>query len=167
MAQTATLYLFEKKDLASLQVASGDHLIKKKSLLSFPKKTSKKYEKLFDSFAVEKIVYRWTGMAFPILAVFSKEKLYVDWDNLEYSSIANDLSKNLEAGIYIFSIKDEGLLRLRPDSMFYSPHELYKFAIDFTGEKPSNPDIMKDAVGFLNNTLSKLTNEHVILLFIV
>jgi hypothetical protein len=165
MAQTATLYLLDKKNLMSLQASTGDDSVKKKALLNFPGKT-KKYEKKFDNLAIEKIVYRWSGMAFPILAVFSKEKLYVDWDNLEYSSIANDLSKNFDGGIYIFSINDEGLLRLRPDSMFYSSHDLYNFAIEFAGNKPSNPDIMKDAVGFLNNTLSKLTNDRVILLLI-
>jgi hypothetical protein len=164
MALTATLYLIDIKDLESIGGEVGRVQGKKKSLLGWAESHSERFFKKLELLAVEKIVYRFSGMAFPILAVFSKEKLYVDWDNLEYSRIANDFSGYLEAGIFIFSIKDEGLLRLRPDAMFYSLHDLDRFAVAFAGGKPANPDIMKDAVGFLNSTLSKLTPQRVILL---
>jgi hypothetical protein len=164
MAQTATLYLLEIKDLQSLQSSDSP---KRKSLLGRLKKPAGTFESKLQEVAAEKINYRWSGTAFAVLAIFSKERLEVNWDNLEYSSIANDLSSSWEAGIYLFSIKDEGLLRLKPNGMFYSLQELDEFAIEFAGDKPGNPNIMKDAVGSLNNALSKLTKENVVLLAIV
>lgn len=166
MVQTATFFVLEIKDLEFLRVEVKAYSGKKKSWLGMIKKSNYLLSKKLDSLAVEKINYRWSGLAFAILAVFSKEKLETDWGNLEYSSLANELSEKREAGIYIFSIKDEGLFKIKPTGHFYSIDELDQFAIEFEGTKPGNEYIMKHAVEMLNQALSKLTKERVALLLI-
>jgi hypothetical protein len=167
MAQTATLYIIEIKNLAYLKAANTSAITKKKGWLGLKKKAEDSFKQNLESLAAEKILYRWSGLAFTVLAVFSKEKLQVDWENLKYSNIANDLSKLRHAGIFIFSIEDEGLFRLNFNGMFYSEQDLNDFAIEFIGKKPDNPGVMKNAVEVFNKALSKLTKERVVLLLIV
>lgn len=163
MALTASLYLLELKDLQSLQENPGSDS-KAQKLIARTKKILKPSINRLERLAVEKVKFRWSGTAFVVLAVFSNQKLQLNWDQLKYSSLANAVSKNWEAGVYIFSLQDEGLSRLQLNGLPYSRQELDEFAIEFTGEKPVNTDIMKDAVELLNQTLLKLTSERVVLL---
>jgi|GEM_PF-5672037 len=166
MAQTAALSILEIKDLALLQQALDADAGNTKNWLKRMKKTADSFASKLESFAIEKISYRWSGFAFAVLAVFSKERLGVDWDNLEYSRIANTLQKNSEAGMYIFSINDLDLLKLKPNGLFYSVEELDQFAIEFEGNQPGNREIMKNAVEVLNLAFSKLTKQRVAVLLI-
>ena len=167
MSQTASLYLLRIHDLQSLvddlRVQNG----KKKTLIPWSKKNADRFETKLEKLAVEKVNYRWSGMAFTVLAVFSRERLKVDWDTLEYGSVANELSRNRDTGIYIFSAKDEALLALKHNGQFYTTRELDNYAEKFTGEKPRNTDVMKDAVILLNSMLSKITPDNVVILSIV
>jgi hypothetical protein len=164
MAQTATLCILEIKDLELLQNAADSGI--KKNWLGRVRTAPGTFTKRLDGLVIEKIRYRWSGLAFAILAVFSNEKLGVDWNNLEYSNLANEFSEKTGAGIYIFSVSDDELFKLRPNGFYYSIEELDQFAIEFEGKKPANPEIMKNAVEVLEEALSKLTNEKVVLLLI-
>ncbi|MBC7827154.1 MAG: hypothetical protein H7122_05375 [Chitinophagaceae bacterium] len=166
MSQTATFFVIDKKGLEFLQKESQAEGANKKNWLGLLKKTPDTLLKKLESITLEKINYRWSGLAFAIVAVFSKEKLHVDWDALEYSDFANELSSKTELGIYIFSINDQDLLKLKPTGLFYSEQELDQFAVDFEGKKPANPDIMKNAIKILDEALSKLTKEKLVLLLI-
>jgi hypothetical protein len=167
MAQTATFYILQLKEIETLKNVSNSNVGKKKGWLNITKKASDKLLEKLEEVALEKIFYRWSGQAFPVLAVFSKEKLGVDWGDLQYSKIALELLEKRDAGLYIFSVFDDGLLKLKLNGMFYTLPELNEFAIEFVGNKPGNPDIMKNAVEVFNQALSKLTKEHVVVLSIV
>lgn len=161
IAQTANLYILE---IPHLELLLGSEGVKKKSILKWPKKNTAPVTKILENIAIEKLSYRWSGLAFAILAVFSRERLDVNWDNLKYSDMADSLSAKWKAGIYIFSIDDEGLLKLKNTSLFYSLPQIDEFAIEFAGDKPRNPEVMKDAVELLNTALSKMTADRVVLL---
>jgi hypothetical protein len=166
MSQTATFYILEVKDLALLESEGGKESDSKKSWLGLKKKTQEPFISQLEKLTVEKISYRWSALAFPILAVFSKEKLKADWHYLEYTSIADKFSEKIEAGIYIFSINDKEMIKLKPNGYFYTIQQLNQFAAEFEGSKPKNPDIMKNAAKALDEVLSKLTKEKVVLLLL-
>src|SRR5688500_4814186 len=166
MSQTAMFYILEVKDLELLQNEDGKDPDTKAGWLKLKKKTQNPFLSKLEKLAMEKIHYRWSALAFPILAVFSKEKLKADWNYLEYSGVADKFSENLEAGIYIFSINDKGLMKLKPNGYFYSIQQLNQFAAEFEGSKPKNPDIMLNAAKALDEVLSKLTKEKVVLLLL-
>jgi hypothetical protein len=166
MALTASLYLLKIDDLNSLVADTGVQSRKNKGLLRWSRKNTDPFITKLDNIALEKTDYRWSGIAFSVLSVFSREKLKVDWDKLEYGSIANQLSKIRDAGVYIFSTKDESLSTLKMDGFYYSLTELDEFAEEFTGNKPHYADVMKNAIILLNDMLLKLTPERVVLLLI-
>lgn len=164
MALTATFWILEIKDLELLRKTVEAESAIKKSWLDKIKKPPESFFKKMETIAVERINYRYSGMAFTILAVFSKEKLNVDWENLLYSNFANEFSQGSDSGIYIFSIMDKDLQKLKPTGLFYSMQELDQFAVDFEGNKPGNPDIMKNSIKELDEVFRKLTKERVVLL---
>ena len=166
MPEAATFYILQIKDLELLQNEVKGNSDIKKSWLGLKRKTTDSFVNKLEKFAVEKIKYRWSALAFPVLAVFSKEKLKADWHYLEYSSIANEFSEKAEAGIYIFSINDTLLMKLKPNGYFYSIQELNQFAFEFEGTKPKNPDLMRNAAKALDEALSKITKEKVVLLLL-
>jgi hypothetical protein len=164
MAQTATFCIVEIKDIELIKKAVNAGL--KKSWLGGIKKITDPMARKLEQFSVEKIPYRWAGASFAVLAVFSREKLGVDWENLQYSTVARELSEKNDAGVYIFSIEDQDLHKLRPTGFFYSIEELNEYAIELKGSKPANPNVMKYAVETLEQALAKLTNERVVILLI-
>ena len=166
MSPKAEFYILNIKDLESLQSDAGNDPKKKKSWLGLKRKTRHPFVTKLEEFAVAKIRYRWSALAFPILAVFSKETLKADWEYLEYSRVADKLSEKIEAGIYIFSKNDLGLMKIKPNGYFYSIQQLNRFAADFEGSKPKNPDVMENAAKALEEALSKLTKDQVLLLFL-
>ena len=166
MSRTATFYVLSIKDLELLQRGAYAGSTIKKAVFGLIKKRLDSFAAHVESFAIEKIKYRWSGFAYAVLAVFSKEKLQVDWSQCEYNNLAEELTKKYETGIYIFSTKDEELFKLRPNGFYYSIEELDEFAVEFQGTKPGNPNVMKDAVKVLEEALSKLTDEKVLLLLI-
>jgi hypothetical protein len=166
MSQRAEFYILNIKDLEPLQSEDRNDSKTKKSWLGLKRKTQDPFITKLEKLAVEKITYRWSALAFPILAVFSKEKLKADWGYLEYSEVADKLSEKLDAGIYIFSQNDFGLLKIKPNGFFYSIQQLNRFAADFEGSKPKNPDIMQHAAKFLEEALSKVTKGQVLLLLL-
>src|SRR5215203_3605591 len=166
MSQRAAFYILNIKDLESLQNEDTNDSETKKSWLGLKRKTQDPFITKLERLAVEKISYRWSALAFPILAVFSKEKLKADWSYLEYSKVADKLSEKLEAGIYIFSENDLGMVKVKPNGYFYSIQQLNQFASDFEGSKPKNSDIMQNAAKALDEALSKLTKDQVLLLLL-
>jgi hypothetical protein len=166
MSQTATFFILDIKDLELLQSEDNNDAETKKSWLGLKKKTQDPFITKLEKLAGEKINYRWSALAFPILAVFSKEKLKADWNYLEYSEIADKLSEKVEAGIYIFSQNDLALMKIKPNGYFYSIQQLNQFAAEFQGSKPKSPDIMKNAAKALDEGLSKLTKDKVLLLLL-
>lgn len=166
MLRTATFYLLSTKDLEFLKQGPYAGSTIKKAVFSLIKKKVDSFARHLDSLAIEKIKYRWSGLAYAVLAVFSKEKLQVDWDKLEYNDLAEELTKKYEIGAYIFSFKDEELFKLRPNGFYYGIEELDEFAVEFQGTKPANPNVMQDSVKVLDEALSKLTEEKVLLLLI-
>ena len=166
MSQSAAFYILATADLENLQNDNGTESETKKSWLGLKRKTQHPFITRLEKLAVEKINYRWSALAFPILAVFSKEKLKADWDYLEHSRVADKLSENLDAGIYIFSPNDLQLMKIKPNGYFYSIQQLNQFATEFEGTKPKNPDIMRKAAEALDEALTKLTRDRVLLLFL-
>lgn len=166
MSRIATFYVLEIKDLEQLQGAATANAGGKKKIFSLKKKGPDPIENKLDEIALEKIPYRWSGFAYTLLSVFSREKMGFDWSQLEYRTPAQELSEKYEAGIYIFSIKDEGLFRMQPTGLFYTLEELNQFAVELKGNEPANPNIMNDAVKLLNEVLSKLTKERIVLLLL-
>ena len=166
MSQSAAFYILNIKDLEVLGKEDVHESETKKSWISLKRKAQHPFIISLEKFAVEKINYRWSALAFPILAVFSKEKLKADWSFLEYNEIANKLSEKIEAGIYIFSKNDLGLMKIKPNGYFYSIQQLNQFAADFEGSKPKNPDIMRNAAKALDEALSKLTKDTALLLLL-
>ena len=164
MAQTASFYILSLKSLDELKAVEKGNGSNKKSWLARITKPADPIPDKLESLAVDKITYRYSGLAFAILSVFSKEKLEAGWDDLEYSSVAHELSEKTDTGIYIFSINDMQLLKLKPTGMFYSMEELDQFAIEFEGNKPGNPDIMRKAVEVFSEALSRLSKDRVVLL---
>jgi hypothetical protein len=165
MGQTASFYVLKLDSLYELRKIDSADSSNKKSWFQRIRKSADPVLDKLESLSVNKINYRYSGLAFAILAVFSKEKLEADWDNLEYSSMANELSERTGAGIYIFSINDMQLLKLKPSEQFYSLEQLDQFAIEFVGNKPSNPDIMRKAVEVFTEALYKMANDRVVVLF--
>lgn len=166
MSLSAVFYTLNTADLERLQNDNGDISESKKSWLGLKRKTQHPFITKLEKLAVEKINYRWSALAFPILAVFSKEKLKADWNYLEHSTVADKLSENLDAGIYIFSPNDLQLMKIKPNGYFYSIQLLNQFATEFEGSKPKNPDIMLNAAKALDEALSKLTKDMVLLLLL-
>ena len=165
MTQTATFYILAIKDLELLQKAGDAGSTIKKAIRNLLKTKADSLTSDLADYAIETIKYRWSGAAYTVLAVFGKEKLEVDLNNLEYSKLANELSEKNEVGVYIFSSNDD-LLKLKPNGFYYSIEELDEFAVELKGSKPANPAVMKDAVKILDNALSKLSDETVVLLLI-
>ena len=166
MSQTAAFYTLQIKDLDILGKGDIQESETKKSWIGLKRKTQHPFITNLEKRAVERINYRWSALAFPILAVFSKEKLKADWSYLEYSDVANKLSEKIDAGIYIFSKNDLGLMKIKPNGYFYSIQQLNQFAADFEGSKPKNPDTMRNAAKALDEALSKLTKDTVLLLLL-
>ena len=166
MSQSAAFYILNIKDLKRLENEDVPESETKKSWIGLKRKTLHPLITSVEKLAVEKINYRWSALAFPILAVFSKEKLKADWSYLEYGEIANKLSEKIEAGIYIFSKNDLGLMKIKPNGYFYSIQQLNQFAADFEGSRPKNPDVMRNAAKALEEALSKLTMDTVVLLLL-
>ena len=163
---SAAFYIIKKEDLELLQ-NEDIHLSKAtKSWLGIKRKTQHPFVIKLEKIAVEKINYRWSALAFPVLAVFSKELLKADWGYLEFSEAADKLSANMDAGIYIFSPNDLQLMKIKPNGYFYSIQQLNQFATKFEGSKPKNPDTMRNAAKSLDEALSKLTKDTVLLLFL-
>lgn len=165
MTQTATFYILEIKVLETLQKANDSGSNIKRAIRSLTKKKPDSFASHLNGFAIETIKYRWSGSAYTVLAVFAKEKLEVDLNKLEYNKLADELSEKNKVGVYIFSTNDD-LFKLKPNGFYYSIEELDEFAIEFKGSKPANPGIMKDAVKILDEALSKLSDEKVVLLLI-
>lgn len=167
MRQTATFFIIEKKDLELLEKEGKEETaVIKRRWFEKPKKPASVLSRRLEAVAVEKVNFRWAGLAFVIMAVFSREKLGADWDNLKYSHLANQFFDKTEGGIYIFSIHDQELLKLKPNGYYYTMGELEQFAIEFEGNKPGNPDIMKDTVKVLDEALSKITMGNIVVLLI-
>ncbi|MGZ5134885.1 MAG: hypothetical protein ACXWCG_07035 [Flavitalea sp.] len=164
MAQTACFYILPTNSLEELRKDETGNVSNKKNWLARIIKPADPLPDKLESFAVDKINYRYSGLAFAILSAFSREKLEADWDDLEYSSIANELSERTGNGIYIFSINDIQLLKLKPTEKFYSLEQLDQFAIEFAGNKPGNPDIMRKAVEVFSEALYRLANDRLVLL---
>ena len=166
MSQSAAFYILNIKDLDALKNEDAHESEAKKSWLRLKRKTQDPFITKLEDLAVEKINYRWSALAFPILAVFSKENLKADWSYLEYSEVADKLSEKMEAGIYIFSQNDLGLMKIKPNGYFYSIQQLNTFAAEFEGSKPKNPEVMRNAAKALEDALSKLTKDTVLLLLL-
>lgn len=164
--RTATFYIFNLKDLEEISTAGDEVLEKKKNFFGLKKTGPDPLETQLAELAIEKTQYRWSGLAYSLLAVFSKEKFNIDWSNLEYKALAEKLAEKYKAGIYIFSAKDENLVMLKPNGYFYTLEELEEFTVELEGAKPANPNIMNDAVKLLNETLAKITTGTVALLLI-
>lgn len=166
MSQSAAFYILNIKDLDTLKNEDVHEPELKKSWFRLKRKTQDPLITKLEELAVEKINYRWSALAFPIIAVFSKEKLKADWSYLEYSKVADTLSEKIDAGIYIFSQNDLGLMKIKPNGYFYSIQELNQFAAEFEGTRPKNPDVMRNAAKALEEALSKLTKDTVLLLLL-
>ena len=111
MSRTATFYLLKIEDLEKLNtLEKAAHV--KKSFLTLKKKSSDTADLQISEIALEKIQYRWSGLAYTLLAVFAKEKIGLDWSQLEYNELADELSERYAAGVYIFSAKDEALFTM-------------------------------------------------------
>lgn len=164
MAQTASFHVLKLDSLDDLRKVDPANSKNKKSWFQRKRKLTHPVLDKLESLSVNKISFRYSGLAFAVLSVFSKEKLEAGWDDLEYSTIANELSQKTGAGIYIFSINDMQLLKLRPSEQFYSLEQLDQFAIEFVGNKPSNPDVMRKAVDVFTEALYKLANDRVVIL---
>ena len=164
MAQTACFYVLTLNSLDELRKLDTGNVSNKKTWLKRITKSVDPLQEKLESLAVNKMYYRYSGLAFAILSAFSKEKLEADWDDLEYSSIAKELSERTGTGIYIFTINDMQLLKLVPTEKFYSLEQLDLFAIEFAGNEPSNPDVMRKAIEVFSEALYKLSNDRVILL---
>ena len=160
----ATFYILKKNDLVLLKNGSEADPGKRKGFFSRKKKPADAFVETLESTAVEKFKYKWADLSLVILAVFSKERLKADWHYLEYNGIANELTEKYEAGVYIFSGDDKGMMKLKPNGYFYPMHELDQFAATFEGSKPNNPNLMRNAAKFLDEVLSKLTSDTVALL---
>jgi hypothetical protein len=165
MSRTATFYLLKIEDLQKLNTPENAAQVKK-SFLGLKKKSSDTVDVQMSEIAVEKMQYRWSGLAYTLLAVFAKEKLGIDWGLLEYKDLADELSERYEAGVYIFSAKDEALFAMKPNGYFYNLEELNEFSVEVQGQVPANSNVMDDAVRLLNEVLSKVTQEQVALLLI-
>lgn len=166
MSRTATFYLLRIKDLEQLNKFDNPGTGSKKTFLTLKKKPTDAVDLKLSEIAVEKIQYRWSGLAYTLLAVFAKEKIGLDWSQLEYKDLADELSGLYGAGVYIFSAKDEALFILKPNGHFYNLEELNEFSVELQGDEPANTNIMDDAVKLLNDVLSKLTEEKVALLLL-
>lgn len=165
MSRSATFYLVNVEDLPMLRSMEPVPTVKK-SLISFKKKPLVTLESKIAEVAQETIPYRWSGLAYTMLAVFAKEKLGVDWSLLYYKDLADELSEKHNVGIYIFSTTDEGMFVMKPNGYFYNLEELNEFSSEIQGNAPANSNIMDDAVKLLNEVLSKLTPEKVGLLLL-
>ncbi len=166
MPRTATFYLLEIKALEELQGTVTTETGQKKRIFSLKKKGPAPVEDKLDEIASEKVPYRWSGLAYTLLSVFAKEKMGFDWSQLEYGVLADELSRRYEVGVYIFSVKDEGLFRMKPNGYFYNLEELNEFSVELQGNAPANANIMDDAVRLLNEVLSKITEDRVALLLL-
>lgn len=165
MSRTATFYLVRKEDLEKL-AAFEPAIPIKKSFISLKKKPSDTIKSRISDIAVETIPYRWSGLAYTLLAVFAKEKIGIDWSLLDYKELADQLSDSHGVGIYIFSTKDEAMFAMKPNGYFYNLDELNEFSAELQGNAPANSNIMDDAVKLLNDVLSKITEENVALLLL-
>lgn len=166
MPQTASFWIVATKDLPKLRMIAETGLEYKRNWLGLRRLDPEPLSEKIKQIAVDQVNYRYSGFAFSIIAVFSKERLGVDWDKLEHSELAGKLSKLGDAGVYIFSIADRDLLKLKPTGLFYTMEELDQFAIEFEGNKPSNPEIMKNAINVYNKAFDQLSNERLVLLLI-
>jgi hypothetical protein len=165
MSRTAIFYLLKVGDLVKLNTLGKVSQVKK-SFLSPKKKPSEAVDVQISEIAMETIPYPWSGLAYTLLAVFAKEKIGLDWSQLEYKALADELSERYAAGVYIFSAKDEALFTMKPNGYFYNLDELNEFSVELQGNAPANSNIMDDAVKLLNKVLSKVTEEKVALLLL-
>jgi len=166
MAQIATFYLLSIENLESLQNIKDPAFARNKKWLGLHKKTAGLLVKKLDQVAIETVKWQWSGLAFVVLSVFSKEKLEVDWYRLEHGALSASLSEKWATGVYIFSAKDEEMQKLKPNGFYYSMEEIDEFALQLEGTKPANPEIMKNAVELMDVFLSKLTDDRAALLVI-
>jgi hypothetical protein len=166
MSQRAAFYILSTKNLDTLKHQDFPKSGIKKSWFGLKRKTQHPFIMKLEELAVEKISYRWSALAFPILAVFSRESLRADWSDLEYSTVADRLSEKIAAGIYIFSQNDLGLMKIKPNGYLNSIQQLDQFAAEFAGSRPKNPDVMRNAAKALEEALSKLTKDTVLLLLL-
>lgn len=165
MKQAATFYIVDLKNIEALSESAENNTGGKKGIFR-KKKPGETIVELLDHFSSEKIPYKWSGLAFTTLAVFCKEKMGFDWSGLEYHELADKLSDKYDVGVYIFSSKDEGLFRLETTGLFYNLEELEHFAADLLGSKPSNPEVMREAVVVLNQQVLKLKKNNVVILLL-
>lgn len=165
MQQAATFYIVHSEGLQKLHEQLDTEVTSKKSLFK-RRKPGEILVEMLDLHSTEKNPYKWSGLAYSMLAMFCKEKMGFDWSGLEYHQLANKLSEKYASGVYIFCVKDEGLFRLEANGFFYTLEELEQFAIDLLGSRPSNPEIMNEAVKMFNMQMAKLKKDNAVVLLL-